>query len=1306
MRRAIRGRLLAGILAAGMLFTAVPWTVHAVEGAEETALTTQGQTQDNAETEQGRSEMEDGDLKDGGNPAEGETPEVDMTPGDGEKPKEDMDSEHDRTSGEGDNTSESGDAETGEDMQGDGDDSKEGDLPAEDEIMDGDNRPVDENILEEGVDSETDLEEDSVFDENGVSEDYREITTFGISSHTQQEAVDWARGQVGKITGQCVRLIKDYYAYLGENLGSIGEAKNIINVTPPSGWELISKDAGGFAIQSGDVAVWTSGAYSQYGHVGVVVATYAGGFDSAELNYKKNPSTGVYDGSVLCAIVPHSNMNGFWGVIRPKFRSSAPQEHGGYWEEGYYQVIPNGDYHIVSALGDQWWLTNAGFSMENGGNVQLWEYNDLQCADHVYNFRFIPDGKGNGRGFYIITNKQSGKCLASEGANAWLYNQSTWERTNVQQWIYSGSGQEWAVNEIDGGEKGMFYTFQARCSGYYIDVEDGLAASGTNISMWKGNGEAAQQWRLIPYVPSIGRTIEDGEYQITSIFSEDKVISVAEEEPENGTNVELNARKGDHRHTFDVKYEDDGYYSIINRHSGLSLDVEGGPNARKLRLNIQLWERDRNSGAQKWVIQPCRNGYYNVISVCNGMYFDLQGGGAEDGNNIDLWEGAADNQYLKWKFIPYGKPGEKPDKPDIPDKPDVPEIPDTPDRGDVLEKDIPQGKVENIPEGLWMSAVPSQVYTGKAIKPEVRVYDYKTLLTEKKDYTISYQNNTKANAASGAGSPSITVTGKGNYTGKETQTFVIRSKSLLDVDVVADGMTVQYNGKTQKPVPVVTWNGRKLSKNRDYTVTYPDEERDGAANPGAYTKAGDYKIRICGVGNYAGERDVSLTITRNRPASVMKVSKIANQIYTGDEVRPALTVKDGKAVLKEGEDYEVSYQNNISVGQASAVIAGKGNYAGAKRVSFQIIHRASMKQAKAELEFAGLAVYTGGEVKPVGYRLTVSVKHVGADTVTETLEEGRDFTVAYKNNIKPGTATILFEGMNGYTGTLKKTYKIKTYNIAESGAGIAENDGKIRIELADSYTYTKGGCKPEPVVTFQGTELKKGTDYTLSYKNNTALNGGSNPGKLPSVRVKGKGCFSGVREMNFKIVPKDIGGLTMTAADKVWQNKKNIYRTKVIIRDTDGKALSAGKDYEKLLRYSYGADTVLSDGTLRKEGEEVLDSDILPAGTVVCVTANAKGSNYTGALSCSYRITKADIGKAKVTVPAQTYTGREIRPDEEIRVKLGGKILSEDNYEIAGYANNINKGTATVTIKGRNDCGGVKTVKFRIKGKGFLWWWR
>ena len=307
------------------------------------------------------------------------------------------------------------------------------------------------------------------------------------------------------------------------------------------------------------------------------------------------------------------------------------------------------------------------------------------------------------------------------------------------------------------------------------------------------------------------------------------------------------------------------------------------------------------------------------------------------------------------------------------------------------------------------------------------------------------------------------------------------------------------------------------------------------------------------------------------------------------------------------------------------------------------------------------------------------------------------------HNIRPGTATVFFRGTGGYTGTLKKTYKIGAYNISESKTG---TDGQVRIEMEDSYAYTKGGCKPEPVVTFGGTALKKGTDFTLSYKNNTDLNDGGNSGKLPTVTIRGKGCFTGTREVTYKITPKDIGGLTMSASDKVWKNKKNIYRTKVEIRDVDGKVLNAGKDYEKLLRYAYDADITLFDGTVRKAGEEVTGNDILPAGTVIRVTASAKGGSYTGTLTGSYRITKSDIGRAKVTIPAQTYTGREIRPDGEMQVKLDGKALSSDNYEITGYTNNINKGTATVTIKGRNDCGGVKTVRFKIRWKGFRWWWK
>ena len=92
-----------------------------------------------------------------------------------------------------------------------------------------------------------------------------------------------------------------------------------------------------------------------------------------------------------------------------------------------------------------------------------------------------------------------------------------------------------------------------------------------------------------------------------------------------------------------------------------------------------------------------------------------------------------------------------------------------------------------------------------------------------------------------------------------------------------------------------------------------------------------------------------------------------------------------------------------------------------------------------------------------------------------------------------------------------------------------------------------------------------------------------------------------------------------------------------------------------------------------------------------------------------YRITKASISKTAVTVRRQTYTGQEIILDKsDITVRIKGKQVDESQFEIVegSYKNNVKKGTASVTIRGVDNYGGTKTIRFTIKAKGFLWWWR
>ena len=631
-----------------------------------------------------------------------------------------------------------------------------------------------------------------------------------------------------------------------------------------------------------------------------------------------------------------------------------------------------------------------------------------------------------------------------------------------------------------------------------------------------------------------------------------------------------------------------------------------------------------------------------------------------------------------------------------------PEDPEKPGQGDVLDEDIPQGGIENIPKGLWISEVKPQAYTGKGIKPEVRVYDYKTLLQVKKDYTISYKNNTKANDAQTAkNAPTITVTGKGNYSGKETQTFQILPKDIADDDIVADDIVLRSNKKLQKPVPTMVWNGKRLANKRDFSVSYTDKTN------GAYKECGTYAILLTGTGNYTGNRRIVLTITEGRLASKLSVSRIADQTYTGSEIKPALTVKDGKTLLTENVHYTVDYQNNMDVGTATVLLNGIGDYIGTKRISFKIKAVASLKNAKVSLtdvngqKYAG-GIYSGEEITPDSYTLTVTVKGADRKSTIRMLKEGVDYQVSYKNHIQAGTASIQFSGINGYAGSIKKVYRIQPYQFETDG----DQGRRIKVALNQSYSYVKGGCKPKPVITFNGRELQEKIDYTLSYKNNTKLNDGSSMAKLPTVVIKGKGNFKGKIERTYFIAPADINRLSLTATDKVWQNKGNIYKTKVVIKDIDNKALSAGRDYDKNLVYTYHEEIQFADGTAKTAGTAISSKDIIPAGTAIGVTVNAKGPNYYGSIYGIYRIAKADIGKAAVKIPAQIYTGKAIKPDDEIEIKLNRKLLSKENYEIVSYNNNINRGTATVTIRGKNDCGGTKTVKFSIRSKGFLWWWR
>ena len=128
------------------------------------------------------------------------------------------------------------------------------------------------------------------------------------------------------------------------------------------------------------------------------------------------------------------------------------------------------------------------------------------------------------------------------------------------------------------------------------------------------------------------------------------------------------------------------------------------------------------------------------------------------------------------------------------------------------------------------------------------------------------------------------------------------------------------------------------------------------------------------------------------------------------------------------------------------------------------------------------------------------------------LKKGTDYTVSYKNNINAGTAKVIIKGKGNYTGTVTKTFTIKPKTL---------NNIKIKL-AATAYTYNGASKTPAIKAVNNENELKKGTDYTVSYKNNQAIG-------TATVKVTGKGNYTGTKSLTFKINPAKVTLLKQSA---------------------------------------------------------------------------------------------------------------------------------------------------------------------------------
>ena len=412
------------------------------------------------------------------------------------------------------------------------------------------------------------------------------------------------------------------------------------------------------------------------------------------------------------------------------------------------------------------------------------------------------------------------------------------------------------------------------------------------------------------------------------------------------------------------------------------------------------------------------------------------------------------------------------------------------DYGDLLPEDIEEYEsVDDVPVGFWMAGVTDMEYNGKAQKQDhskIRVYYHTKLLKENTDYSISYKNNVNC-SNNGA---YIVINGKGNYSGSFSKSFSITPISISDV--VVDDLTLKFNGKKQNVTPKVVLNGKTLRKNTDYII-----------NTDVVEQVGNYNVNVVGIGNYKGSIPFGVVVTDKKPISEVPVNAIKPVTYNGQEYKPEVLFKEftlnkNKITLVEGKDYTVEYDDDcISAGTHRIIIRATDNVdnvvAGTRILTYNIKGLNLSMYNSADLVSA---VYTGSVVKQNNPDLYRVVKN-GGQSLREYLDPEGNYEISYINNDKAGTATIIYTGINGYTGTVKKTFKILPAELTIYYP--------TTVTMDEHFEYVKGGVCPEPVVKYRDTILTKNVDYKISYKNNNKINDNSSSKTITSLTITGKG---------------------------------------------------------------------------------------------------------------------------------------------------------------------------------------------------------
>ena len=324
----------------------------------------------------------------------------------------------------------------------------------------------------------------------------------------------------------------------------------------------------------------------------------------------------------------------------------------------------------------------------------------------------------------------------------------------------------------------------------------------------------------------------------------------------------------------------------------------------------------------------------------------------------------------------------------------------------------------------------------------------------------------------------ITITPKTNYTvkgiaengytvsGAQTVTNEANSATVTAVYSATGSYDTVDTNEFIKPLEIVGWTYGDTPNAPTATAKYGtikytySTAADGEYSEIVPTDAGTYYVKatVEETDKYTGlESDAVEFVIGKKILTNDNITKIADQTYTGEEIKPVIEVKDGDKILVLDTDYTVAYEKNINASEGAKVKVEiiSNNYEGTLEKLFTILPKT-----------INSAII-----------LTAPVKNGVPQTEIETDEYTATVVWSPEVTDKFGYSTV-------YTATItitpKANYTVK--GIAENGYTV--NGAETVTNEADSATITA-------VYAATGSKSSGGSGRTKRYTVSFNTNGGN-----------------------------------------------------------------------------------------------------------------------------------------------------------------------------------------------------------------------